>query len=85
MTEHIIIEKRTNTAATISVTLAILGFVFSLIPFIGWFLLPVWILSILFGIVGLFKQYKRGMAIAGITLGIFTFIYKIAFLEALFG
>jgi uncharacterized membrane protein len=59
---HIIFEKRSNKAAIVSISLAILGFVFSLIPFLGWFLLPVWIMAILFGIVGLFKSYKRGLA-----------------------
>jgi hypothetical protein len=85
MTQHLIVEKRTNSAASISIGLAITGFVFSLIPFLGWFLIPVWVLAILFGIIGLFKQYKRGLAITGIAIGIFTFIYKISFLQALFG
>jgi hydrogenase/urease accessory protein HupE len=82
---HIIFEKQSNTAAKISISLAILGFVFSLIPFLGWFLLPVWIMAILFGIVGLFKSYKRGLAISGILIGVMTFMYKIVFLQTLFG
>lgn len=85
MSQHIVIEKRSNSAASISIALAIIGFVFSLIPFLGWFLAPVWILSILFGLVGLFRQYKRGYAIAGISIAFLTFVYKIAFLQALFG
>lgn len=85
MADHIIVEKRTNTAATVSVAFAIFGFVFSLIPLFGWFLLPVWIMAILFGVVGLFKSYKRGMAIAGIAIGIITFVYKVSILQALFG
>lgn len=85
MTHHIVLEKRTNTFATVSIALAILGFVLSLIPILGWFLLPVWILAIIFGVVGLFKQYKRGMAIAGIAIGAFTFFYKIVIIQALFG
>lgn len=85
MSHHIVLEKKSNTAATVSITLATLGFVFGLIPLFGWLLLPVWLLAIIFGIVGLFKEYKRGMAIAGITMGILTFIYKIYFLQALFG
>jgi uncharacterized membrane protein YfhO len=85
MTQHLVIEKRTNSAASISIALALIGFVFSLIPFLGWLLAPIWILAILFGVIGLFKQYKRGLAITGIAIGIFTFIYKISFLQALFG
>lgn len=84
--KHIIVfEKRSNTAAIVSISLAILGFVFSLIPFLGWFLLPVWIMAIMFGFVGLFKSYRRGLAISGILIGMFTFIYKIVFLQSLFG
>ncbi|WP_335871259.1 hypothetical protein [Bacillus sp. 2205SS5-2] len=76
MTQHFIIEKRTNSAASISIVLALIGFVFSLIPLLGWLLVPVWILAILFGVVGLFKQYKRGLAITGIAIGFFTFFIK---------
>jgi hydrogenase/urease accessory protein HupE len=82
---HIIVEKRSNTAAIVSISLAILGFVFSLVPFLGWFLLPIWVMAILFGIVGLFKSYRRGLAISGIAIGLMTFMYKILFLQALFG
>lgn len=84
MKHHIIFEKRTNTAATISLLLALIGFVVSLIPILGWLSLPVWVLAIIFGVVGIFKQYKRWMAITGIIVGIFTFFYKISFLQALF-
>jgi uncharacterized membrane protein YfhO len=85
VTQHIVIEKRSNSAASISIVLAIIGFVFSLIPFLGWLMIPVWLLAILFGFVGIFRQYKRGLAIAGIAIGLFTFVYKISFLQALFG
>jgi hypothetical protein len=84
-THHIIFEKRSNTAAIVSISLAILGFVFSLIPLLGWFLLPVWLMAILFGIIGSFKSYRRGLAISGIVIGLFTFMYKILFLQALIG
>lgn len=83
--QHIIIEKHSNTAATVSFLLALIGFVFSLIPILGWISLPLWVLAIIFGIAGLFKKYYRGMAIAGISVGIFTFVYKIVFLQSLFG
>jgi hypothetical protein len=82
---HIIIEKRTNSAAKISIALSIIGFVLSLIPFFGWLLMPVWILAILFGVLGLFNPYKRGLAVGGIVIGGLTFVYKIIFLQALFG
>ncbi|GAA0435264.1 hypothetical protein GCM10008983_09810 [Lentibacillus halophilus] len=85
MSEFITAEPRSNAAAIVSISLAILGFVFSLIPFIGWFLLPVWVSAIAIGTLGLLKQYNRGMALFGIGIGLFTFIYKISFLQALFG
>lgn len=81
---HIIIEKTENTAATASVILAVVGIIISLIPFLGWFSLPLWFLAIIFGFVGLFKEYKRGMAIAGIIIGLFTIFYKVSFLQFLF-
>ena len=85
MPEHIIIENKSNTAARISITLAILGFVLGIIPLIGWLGIPIWILAILFGVVGVFNQYKRGLAIAGIVIGLVTFVFKISFLQFLFG
>jgi uncharacterized membrane protein HdeD (DUF308 family) len=85
MTQHILIEHKTNTAATVAITLSIIGFIFSLIPFFGWLLLPVWILAILFGIVASFNPYKRGTAITATVIGVLTIIYKFAIIEALFG
>lgn len=85
MPEHIIVENRSNTAARISITLAILGFVLGIIPLIGWLGIPIWILAILFGFVGVFNQYKRGLAIAGIVIGFITFVLKISILQLLFG
>ncbi|MEH7336669.1 hypothetical protein V7161_29000 [Neobacillus drentensis] len=82
---YIVIEKQSNKAAKVSISLAIIGFVLSLIPILGWILLPVWIMAILFGIVGLFNSYKRGLAISGILIGLFTFMYKALILQAIFG
>ena len=82
---HLVIEKQSNTAAKVSIFLAIIGFVLSLIPILGWILLPVWIMAILFGVVGLFKSYRRGLAVSGILIGLFTFMYKVLIIQAIFG
>jgi thiamine transporter ThiT len=81
---HLIVERKSNTAASLSIVFAVIGFILSLIPLLGWFSLPVWILAILFGVIGVFKQYKRGSAISGIVIGLLTFIYKIFFIQVLF-
>ncbi|MFC7395555.1 hypothetical protein [Scopulibacillus cellulosilyticus] len=85
MTHHIAIEKNTNTYATVSITLALIGFAFGLIPVFGWLMFRIWMLAIFYGAVGLFKPYKRGLATAGIVVGALTLIYKIAFFHALIG
>jgi hypothetical protein len=81
---HIIVEKKSNTAASLSIIFAVIGFILSLIPLLGWFSLPVWILAIIFGVIGVFKQYRRGSAIGGIVIGVLTFVYKIFLIQALF-
>jgi len=68
-----------NGMATASLVLGIIGLVIGIIPFIGWFALPLWILAIIFGIIGAKKQVKKGLAISGIILGSFTVAYKFGF------
>ncbi|RKJ20758.1 hypothetical protein D7X33_45335 [Butyricicoccus sp. 1XD8-22] len=72
-----VIEKQTNAAAAVSFSNAILGFFLSLIPLVGWLFAPVWVIAILFGMVGLSKNYNRRLAVYGIVIGLFTFAYKI--------
>ncbi|MBG9586399.1 hypothetical protein [Cytobacillus firmus] len=73
------VKMESNGMAVASLVLGICGIVLGLIPFIGWFLLPAWILAIVFGAVGLKKGQSKGMCWTGLILGIGTFIYKFGF------
>lgn len=52
-------KMESNGMAVASLVLGICGIVLGLIPFIGWFLLPAWILAIVFGAVGLKKGSEQ--------------------------
>ncbi|GIN59038.1 hypothetical protein [Lederbergia ruris] len=79
-TEKIIIQKEeTNGLATAAMVLGIIGIILGVIPFIGWFTLPLWLLAIIFGFIGMRNPVKKGFAITGIILGTLTFVYKIGF------
>lgn len=78
-TQTIFVQNETNGAAVTSLVLGITGAVIGFIPYIGWFMAPVWLLAIVFGIVGMRKKYKRGMAITGTIFGFFGALYKIGF------
>lgn len=72
-------SNQPNGMATTALVMGIIGVVLGIIPIIGWFFLPLWILAIIFGVLGLKKVEKRGFAIAGVALGVGTFLYKIGF------
>lgn len=72
--------QQSNGMAVSALVLGIVGLVIGLIPFLGWFLLPAWILAIVFGAIGLKKEQSRAMCLTGIILGVGTFVYKIGFL-----
>ncbi|MCA1029765.1 hypothetical protein LCL95_01810 [Bacillus timonensis] len=65
--------------AVASLVLGIVGLVLGLIPFVGWFMLPAWILAIVFGAVGLKRGQSKGMSWSGLVLGVITFVYKFGF------
>lgn len=77
--QTIVIHNETNTAATAAFVLGLIGLVIGFIPYIGWFMAPVWFLAIIFGFIGMRKQYKRGTSIAGLILGLLGAGYKIGF------
>ncbi|ADU28936.1 hypothetical protein [Evansella cellulosilytica] len=81
---EIIVEKESNGMAVTALVLGIVGLVIGLIPFIGWFMLPLWFLAIIFGLIGRTKHYQRGMANAGIILGLIAVIYKFGFWVLIF-
>ncbi|KRG11138.1 hypothetical protein [Lederbergia galactosidilytica] len=79
-TEKIIIQKEeSNGLATAAMVLGIIGIILGVIPFVGWFMLPLWLLAIIFGFIGMRNPIKKGFAITGIILGTLTFVYKIGF------
>ena len=78
--ETIYIQTESNGAATTSLVLGIIGFIVGLIPYIGWFMAPVWLLAVIFGLVGMRKKYKRGTAIIGFIFGLLGAAYKFGLL-----
>lgn len=71
--------KKSNGAGTAGFVLAILGFVFSWVPFLGWVL---WLLGLIFSFVGVLKA-PRGLAIAGLCITFISLIILILFVGAL--
>lgn len=83
-TKIVLENPETNGLATAALVLGIIGLVIGIIPIIGWFVFPLWILAIIFGAIGAKKEIKKGQAIAGIALGGITIVYKIGFLLLMF-
>ena len=85
----VIVQSQSNGSAVTSLVLGIVGLVIGFIPYIGWFMILVWLLAIIFGLIGMRNKYKRGMAIFGFVLGILGAVYKIGFwfvvVKGLFG
>lgn len=73
------IQQEENGLATSAMVLGIIGFVIGIIPFIGWFAVPLSILAVIFGVLGMRKKTKRGQAIAGLSLGAALLAWKIGF------
>lgn len=53
-----------------ALVLGIVGLLFALIPCLGMYALPLTVLAVIFGAVGMKKQAGKGMAIAGLVCGI---------------
>lgn len=78
--QRIIIEKEgSNGMATAALVLGIVGVVIGIIPFFGWFVFPLWILAIIFGVIGMQNPVNKGLAITGLVLGSATVLYKFGF------
>ncbi|UOQ45581.1 DUF4190 domain-containing protein [Halobacillus salinarum] len=84
-TTRLIVEKpEGNGLAVASLVLGIIGVVFGFIPFIGIFFgFLFWVLAIIFGFIGMKKDVKKGLAISGLIMGAFMFIYQIGFVTLL--
>lgn len=60
-----------NGLAVTALVLGIIGLVIGWVPIIGWLIGPILaLLAIIFGAVGARKPVKKGMAIAGLVMGI---------------
>lgn len=70
--------------AVAALVLGIIGLVFGLIPFFGWFMFPIWILAIIFGAIGLKKEQGKGMSLAGLIMGSSALLLNLFFLFFLF-
>lgn len=57
----VVVEKKGNGMGTAGFVLALLGLIFCWVPVLDWIL---WLLGLIFSIVGMFKP-KKGLAIAG--------------------
>lgn len=77
--QTIYIQKETNGAAVTALVLGIIGCVIGFLPYLGWFMAPVWVLAVLFGLIGLRKKYRRGMSVLGLLFGVGGAAYKIGF------
>ena len=71
--------NRSNGLGTAGFVLALLGFIFGWIPFIGFLL---WLLGLIFSFIGVFSQ-PRGLAIAGLVISVIDFILFFMALGAL--
>ena len=83
-TTVIIQQPKSNGLGTAGFVLAILGFIFSWIPVLGWI---IWFLGAVFSFCGVFKA-PRGLAIAGLVIsffGLIILLFAVTFLAALFG
>ena len=72
-------QVKSNGIGTAGFILALISFLFSWMPDIGW---VVWFLGALFSVIGCFKQ-PRGLAITGAILSFFDLILLISVLGAL--
>ncbi|AXF54586.1 DUF4190 domain-containing protein [Salicibibacter kimchii] len=69
-----------NSMATASLVLGIVGLSIGIIPFLGWLMLPAWILAIIFGAFGRKQVTKKKSANVGMALGSLAIVYQFGFL-----
>lgn len=67
-------EERKSGFSVTGLVLGIIGIVFSIIPFINLLAYVMGILAFVFGLVAIIKKETKGMAVAGLTLGILAIV-----------
>lgn len=73
-------ERKSNSMGAAGMIMAIVALFVSWIPILSWI---VWMLGLIFSIIGVFKE-PRGMAIAGLVISLIGVIIQIVFIGALF-
>lgn len=79
--QTIIIKRKTNGLGVAGFVMALLGLLLCWIPILGWI---IWLLGLLFSLIGLFKS-PRGLAIAGMIISLITFVILVAFIGLIIG
>lgn len=74
----VIVEKKGNGMGTAGFVLALLGLIFCWVPVLDWIL---WLLGLIFSIIGMFKP-KKGLAIAGLIISFIFLILVFAIIGA---
>ncbi|XKH50515.1 DUF4190 domain-containing protein [Chryseomicrobium palamuruense] len=75
--QTIIIQKQEgNGLAVTALVLGIIGLVLFMVPFLPY---PLAILAIIFGLIGMKKPIKKGLAITGLVTGLITIGLKVWF------
>jgi len=77
----VVVEKKGNGMGTAGFVLALLGLIFCWVPVLDWIL---WLLGLIFSIIGMFKP-KKGLAIAGLIISFIFLIAIFAFVGAVMG
>lgn len=70
------VQQQNNGLAVTALVLGIIGLVLFAVPLIPY---PLAILAIIFGLIGMKKQVKKGFAVTGLVTGIITIGIKIWF------
>ena len=73
-------EAKSNGAGVAGFILALIGLFFGWIPFFGWIL---WLLGLIFSIIGVFKKPK-GFAIAGLVISLIGVLFLLVLAAAFF-
>lgn len=68
------VVSNSNTMGTAGFVLALLGLIFCWVPILDWIL---WILGVVFSIVGVCKPNNKGLAIAGLAISFIGLIFLI--------
>jgi len=75
--------KQGNGVGTAGFVLALIAFTV-LIPIVGWFLFPIWLIGLILSFAGVFKK-PRGLAIAGLVISLLQIILKLFVFSAILG